>query len=58
MEVSKLGVKSELQLLAYATAIATNDPSYIYKPAPQLMATQCPQPIEQGQGSNPCPQGY
>ena len=29
MEVPRLGVKSELQLLAYTTAIATPDPSYI-----------------------------
>ena len=27
MEVSRLGVKSELQLLAYTTAMATQDPS-------------------------------
>ena len=27
MEVPRLGVQSELQLLAYATAIATRDPS-------------------------------
>ena len=32
MEVPRLGVKSELQLLAYATAIAiaTPDPSHIF----------------------------
>ena len=29
MEVSRLGVQSELQLLAYATATATLDPSYV-----------------------------
>ena len=30
MEVSELGVEWELQLLAYATATATRDPSQIY----------------------------
>ena len=30
MEVLRLGVKSELQLLAYATATATPDPSHLY----------------------------
>ena len=29
MEVSRLGVKLELQLLAYATATATKDPSHV-----------------------------
>ena len=29
MEVTRLGVDSELQLLAYATATATSDPSHI-----------------------------
>ena len=29
MEVPRVGVKSELQLLAYATATATPDPSYV-----------------------------
>ena len=36
---SQLGVESELQLLAYATATATQDPSHVCdQPAPQLMA--------------------
>ena len=30
IEVSSLGVQSELQLLAYATATATWDPSHIF----------------------------
>ena len=30
MEVPRLGVESELQLLAYTTATATWDPSYIF----------------------------
>jgi len=29
MEIPRLGVESELQLLAYATATATRDPSHI-----------------------------
>ena len=32
MEVPRLGVESELQLLAYATATATLDPSHICEP--------------------------
>ena len=31
MEVPRLGIKLELQLLAYTTATATPDPSHIYK---------------------------
>ena len=38
MEVPRVGVKLELQLLAYSTAIVTLDPSLIYKPTPQFMA--------------------
>ena len=30
MEVPRIGVESELQLSAYATATATRDPSYTY----------------------------
>ena len=41
MEVPRLGVKSELQLPAYTT----------------VTATQEPQPTERGQGSNPYPHG-
>ena len=33
MEVPRLGIKLELQLLAYATATATRDPSMIYTTA-------------------------
>ena len=42
MEIPRLGVKSELQLPAYATATATPDPY----------------PTEWGQGSNPHPHGH
>ena len=30
MEVPRVGVESELQLLAYATATVTQDPSHVY----------------------------
>jgi len=33
MEVTRLGVESELQLLATATATARQDPSHICKPS-------------------------
>ena len=42
MEVPSLGIKSELQLPAYATTTAMQDP----------------EPTEQGQGSNLLPHGY
>ena len=38
MEVPGLGVKSKLQVLAYATATAMPAPSH--RPTPQLMVTQ------------------
>ena len=38
MEVPRLGVKWELQLLAYATATATPDASLHLQPTPQLSA--------------------
>ena len=46
MEVLRLGVKSELQLLTRATATAT------------ATAMPDPRPTERGQGSNPHPHGY
>jgi len=52
MEVPRLGVKSELQLLACARATAMLDPSHVCKPTPQLSST------EQGQGSNLHPHGF
>ena len=42
MEVPRLGVESELQLLAYATVTAMPDPSRRLWPTPQLMATPDP----------------
>ena len=57
MEVSRLGVKLELQLLAYTTAKATWRLSHL-QPTPQLMATPDPWPTERGQWWNPCPHGH
>ena len=47
MEVSQLGVTSDLQLRAYPTATAM----------PQLAAASDPYPTRRGPGSNPPPQG-
>ena len=59
MEVPGLGVESELQLLANATATATKDPSHVCDlHPPQLKALLDPQPTERGQGLNPHPHGY
>ena len=58
MEVPRLGVESELQLLAYTTGTATRDPSHILRPTLQLTAALDPQPTKRGQGSNPHPHGY
>ena len=50
MEFPGLGVKSELQLLAYTTATATRIWA-ASAPMPQLSATLAPQPTRQGQRS-------
>ena len=42
MEILRLGAGSELQLLAYATATETGDPSHVYDLTPQLTATLDP----------------
>ena len=55
MEVSRLGVESELQPPAYTTATATEP---CLRRTPQLMAMPDPWPTEPGQGSNPRPHGY
>ena len=55
MEIPRLGVRSEPQLLAYATVTAMQDLSHVCDL--HLMGTLDPQPTEQGQGSNPRPQG-
>ena len=57
MEVPSLGVKSELQLLAYATATAMPDLSHICD-LTEAGATLDPWPTEQGQGSNLHPHVY
>ena len=49
MEVSRLGVKSELWLLTYTTATATSDPSCVCN-----LHHSSQQPTERGQGSNRC----
>ena len=50
-------VKSELKLLAYATATETLDPIHVSWPTPQFVAMLDPQHTEQGQGSNLHTQG-
>ena len=55
MEVPRLGVELELQLLIYATATATGDPSRMQL-TPQLIATPDPYPTERAQRSNPRPE--
>ena len=57
MEVPRLGVKSELQLLTYAIATALWDPSHICD-LPQLSSMPVPSPTEQSQGLNPHPHGF
>ena len=44
MEVPGLGVDLELQLLAYVTATATDDPSRVCDLTPQLTAMPDPEP--------------
>ena len=46
MEVPRLGVKLERQLLAYTIATAMQDLGPHLQPTPQLMATPDPQPTE------------
>ena len=50
MEVPRLGVRPELQLPAYTTATAMQDPSPHLQPMLQLTAMPGPYPTEQGQG--------
>jgi len=58
MEVPSLGIKSELQLRAYTTAIATPDPSCIWDLNHNSTAMPDPKPTGQGQGFNPHTHGY
>ena len=55
MEVPKLEVKSELQLLACTTTTATAGSNARLQPTPKLTATPDIYLAEQGQGSNPYP---
>ena len=48
MEVPKLGVESELQLLAYTTATATWDPSSICDPYHRSWQCRIPDPLRPG----------
>ena len=58
MEVPRLGVESELQLLAYTTATAMSSKPHL-QPTLQLPATPTARDwTEPGQGWNPYPHGY
>ena len=56
-EAPKLGVKLELQLLAYATATAMPDPSHVWDLHHSTPQCQILNPLK-GQGQNPRPHGY
>ena len=58
MEVPRLGVKSELQLPAYATATATPDPSHVCSLLHNSQQHWIINLLSRGQGSNPLPHGY
>ena len=58
MEIPRLGIKSELQPLAYTTAKAMPDPSCVYDLHHSSWQHQVLNPLERGQGSNPHPHGY
>ena len=47
IEVLRLGVKSELQLLAYTTATATRDLSHIYDLHHSSQQCQIPNPLSE-----------
>ena len=47
MEVPRLGVKSELQLLAYSTATATPDPSCVCKLHDSSWQHRIPNPLSE-----------
>ena len=57
MKVAKLGVKLQLQLPGYTTAIAMEDLSHIWTYT-TLVAMPDPEPTEQDQGSNLHPHRY
>ena len=58
MEVPRLGVELELQVLAYTTATALRDPSHIYSlHCAAHGVTRSLSHFEQGQAPNPHPHG-
>ena len=59
MEVSRLGVQSELQVPAYATAIAMWEPNRIFNLHHSSQQRRIINPLtEQGKGSNPHPERH
>ena len=58
MEVSRLGVQSELQPPAYTTATATPDLSRVCDLHHSSWQGRIIEPTDRGQGSNLCPHGY
>ena len=58
MEVPRLGVESELQLLADTTATEDLRPIPYLGPLPELTAMPDSQPTERGQGLNLHSNGY
>ena len=58
MEVPRVGVESELQLLAYATATAAPDLSHICDLHRSLQQHWILNPTERGQGWNLHPHGH
>jgi len=52
--ISRIGIKSELQLLAYISTTATWDPSCVC----DLHHSSQQYPLSEGQGLNPHPHGY
>ena len=57
MDLLRLGVECELQLLVYATATAMPDPSCIFDLCCSLWQCQIPNPLSEVRGSNPYPLG-
>ena len=58
VEVPRLGVESELELLAYATATAAWDPSLICDLHHSSWQSQILNPLSKARGLNPHPYGY
>ena len=58
MEVPKLGVEMELQLPAYTTATATQDPSHVWDLHRSSRQHWILNPLSRGQGWNQQPHGY